>query len=193
MTAVAKSPAHQAGAKNPLSKFGLSRPFLVALREGVSQRAAALAVGLNPELLADWLWKGRRWPEKYPEYATLVEEIEVVKAECQRDMVNVIVNTAKSGAPNTWQAAAWYLERTDPENWGRRDKVSVKNEGGPLVQVNQVILSDPDARAASRDLLNRLATDRAAEPLGPGTGRELAAGGGGDQPPVIDVDTRKAR
>jgi hypothetical protein len=190
MGAVAKSPSHEVGSAHPRSRFHLVEPFLVALREGVSMRAAALAVGLNPETVAEWRWKGKKWPEKYPQYAELNDKIDTVQAEVQREMVTVVVNTAKSGAPNTWQAAAWYLERTDPENWARRDKVSVKNEGGPLVQVNQVILTDADARAASRDLLNRLAAGGAAEPFGPGSRAELAAGGGGDRPQDIDVDSR---
>jgi hypothetical protein len=194
MGAVAKSPHHEVGSKHPHSKFGLyAEKVLEAMRLGNTMPAAARQCGLNPETVHYWLYNGRKDPEKYFEYAEFAEKMEQIKAEVQAEMVDVVRQTALSGAPNTWQAAAWYLERSDPEHWSRRDRLSVSNEGGPLVQVNQVILSDENARAASRELLNRLTAGSPAEPLGPGASGELEVGRGGRGSEVIDVDSRPAR
>lgn len=189
MGAVARSTKHETGPRHPESKFFLAEKYLEALRTGITSTAACRLVGLNPQTLYDWTYNGRRDPEKYPEYAQLIEDIELVKAEVQKEMVEHITIAAKAD-PKHWTAAAWYLERTDPANWGKRDKVEVKNEGGPLIQLNQVILSDEAAREASRDLLNRLAAGRSSEPLGLGAGGESAGDDGEGGPEVIDVDPR---
>lgn len=192
MPGVAVSPSNLPGSANPVSKFPIyAEKVLEALRLGNTFRASCLQVGLNPETGHDWRYKGRKEPEKYPEYAAWNARIEETMAEVQAEMVDVVRSTALSGAPNTWQAAAWYLERTDPENWSKRDKVTVQNEGAPLVQINQVILGDDDARDASRDLLHRLTAGRTAEPLGPGSRGELAEPvEGNGRPEVLDVDPR---
>jgi hypothetical protein len=54
-----------------------------------------------------------------------------------------------------------------PDQFARRDRVEVEAPR-PLVQVNQLILTDPDAREMSRQLLHRVA-------LSDGATRELEA------------------
>lgn len=192
-TRVQPTSAHNLpGVQNPNSKFNLyADKILEAMRLGNTMPAACRQVGCSPELVHSWLYVMRKKPGLYPEYEEFAEKMEQVKAEVQAEMVDVIRTTALSGAPNTWQAAAWYLERSDPANWSRRDKVTVQNEGAPLVQINQVILGDDDAREASRDLLRRLTADRTDEPLRTGSRGELASGDdGGSRLEVIDVDPR---
>lgn len=163
---------------NPLSRFAQTvEQILEYLEEGNTRPNAARLVGLHPDTVTDWVHKGNKDPEKYPEYAWYAEEEARIKAWVQHTMVGEIIATAKSGRPNTWQAAAWYLERSDPENWARRDKVKVENTGdAPLIQLNQVIITDDDAFRASRDLLSRLAAGSTVESIGSGSRGELASG-----------------
>lgn len=189
MGAVAKSPKHEVGSRHPESKFFLAPKILEEMRKGVTRSAACRIVGISSETVAEWIFKANKFPEKYPEYVEFHEAMEQVRAEVQKEMVGHIVGAARSD-PKHWTAAAWYLERTDPANWGKRDKVEVKNEGGPMIQFNQVVLSDPDAREASRDLLHRLTADRSSEPLGLGTGSEPAGSRGSSGSEVLDVDSR---
>jgi hypothetical protein len=189
MGAVAKSPKHEVGSRHPESKFFLAPKILEEMAKGVTRSAACRIVGISTETVSEWIFKANKYPEKYPEYVEFREAMEHVRAEVQKEMVGHIIGAARSD-PKHWTAAAWYLERTDPENWGKRDKVEVKNEGGPMIQFNQVVLSDPDAREASRDLLHRLTADRAPQSFGPGTGGEPAGDRGGSGSEVIDVDPR---
>ncbi len=145
--------------------------IVAALRAGNSKSTSFRLGGVHPDTGFDWMRKGLD-EDKYPELAKFREDVEFAVAECQQDMISVIRTQAMSGFQGSWTAAAWFLERTDPEHFGKRDHVKVEADQ-PLHQTNTFILGDPDARAAGRGLLNRLANDGTREPIGIGVGDEL--------------------
>lgn len=60
-----------------------------------------------------------RWMKRTDEpYATFCHSLKGAKAAAQLPMIRDI----REGV-NNWQARAWYLERSDPKNWGRKDKL----------------------------------------------------------------------
>ena len=61
----------------------------------------------------------REWAVADPEFADRVEK---AGATARIAMVSIVQKVAKEG---NWQAAMTYLERRDPEHWGRRDRVSM--------------------------------------------------------------------
>src|SRR5688500_1679884 len=134
---------------------------------GNSKTNAFKLAGFHPDVVFAWLKRGKEDPDRYPELAELHENVEEATAHVQGEMAQRIRLTALSGAPNTWQAAAWYLERTDPANWGKRDQVKIEADK-PLIQLNQVVLEDPETRAIGRDLLRRVALAPSRLALGPG-------------------------
>lgn len=141
-----------------------------AIREGNNKTVAFKLAGLYEGTAFDWITMGERNPEKYPEYVKLKEDIVQAEAEFEATRVALVKTAADTG---TWQAAAWFLERKNPEEWGRnRDPRPETPAIGQ--QVNVLILEDPDARQASRELLRGLAAGRADITLGPGDVRELA-------------------
>jgi hypothetical protein len=148
--------------------------IIQALLEGASKSMAFKLAGLNAQTPFDWVTMGKKNPEKYPHYWKLGEDIELAIATVQKQMVDRLRQTALSGAPHTWQAAAWYLERTAPEDFGKRDKVEVTAPDGPLVQLNQVVLGDADTRALGRDLLRRVTSPPTHLAIGPGDDSEPA-------------------
>ena len=56
------------------------------------------------------------WTRDYPQFS---EAIEKARASAKVACVTQIRQAAKS----EWQAAAWFLERSDPSNWGRKDMI----------------------------------------------------------------------
>jgi transposase len=50
------------------------------------------------------------------------EQIEKAQAQARQRMVGIVVSAAAAG---NWQAAMTFLERRDPEHWGRKDRVSL--------------------------------------------------------------------
>jgi hypothetical protein len=120
-----------------------------SIRNGHTKTVASRAAGLNEQTLFDWLAMGRTQPDKYPEYVKLGEEIEQAKAEAEAEALDLIHAAAKSD-PKHWTAAAWYLERTNPAEFSRRDRVEIEAGSKPLVQINQVVLVDEEARELAR-------------------------------------------
>lgn len=94
---------------------------------------------------------------------------------CQfRDKVKHAIATAEhrnvmviqQAARKNWGAAAWYLERRRPDEWGRRDSLAIGGDpnGVPLTTVNanlnvnievERVMSDDEALAALEGVLNR--------------------------------------
>jgi transposase len=103
-----------------------------ALRAGNTRRAACIYAGVSEDSLARWLQK-----------AEVADAIQ--KAEADAEVRNVAI--IQKAAGETWFAAAWWLERKRPEDWGRKDKL---DHGGAL-KVNVVYADrvDPDAAEAA--------------------------------------------
>lgn len=164
--------------------------ILEALRNNASRKDAGLMAGLGKDTLADWIYQARHEPGKRPHLDQLLRDMEQVEGERNGEIAEMIYQTALSRQPGTWQAGAWILERRDPENWARRDKVEHVAEG-PKTQINQVILVDSGAREAAFDLLSRVAGNAGTDlPVGFGGRLQLEAGddSGGREP--IEVDPR---
>lgn len=64
--------------------------------------------------------------EVYDEFANAVDN---ARASAEIRMLSVVQREAMDG---TWQAAAWYLERSSPQKWGRRITEVSGRGGGPI-------------------------------------------------------------
>jgi len=89
-----------------------------ALRAGNSRRDSALYAGVSETTFYSWMARGR---EGEPLYAEFLEAVE--KAEAQSVVRNVAI--IQRAAEETWQAAAWWLERKRPDDWGRRQRMDI--------------------------------------------------------------------
>lgn len=183
--AVKKPPLQPAKRKSAVTKrtnktlysAKVHKAIIASVKKGYSLTDAGLLAGLGTDLIHDWLSKGRHTPDTHPHLASLVADIAVAQAERRGAAVDSIVAVGTSQLPGTWQASAWYLERTDPDNWGRKDKVEHTGDTGPKTQLNTVVLIDTDAREAARDLLKRIAGDSSPNlAIGPGSSVQLENG-----------------
>jgi hypothetical protein len=85
--------------------------ILEALRQGNTRTAAAEAVGIHRDTFYGWI-------EHNPTFSDAIK-----KAEAYAEQEAVKRITAAMGS--TWQAAAWWLERRRPHEWGKADRVDV--------------------------------------------------------------------
>ena len=101
------------------------------LKDGNYAQTAAHASGICEDTYYAWI-------KRHPEFA---EAVKKARAYAEEKMVKSIVTAAKK--PNTWQAAAWFLERTNYKKWGRKDRLDVESEGGIKIEfVNKLKKKD---------------------------------------------------
>lgn len=89
----------------------------------------------------------KRWRTREGEpYETFRASVKRAQAVAQKQMIADI----RDGVEN-WQARAWYLERSDPKNWGRRDRLDTTIRKGEPIKPGE------DARTVREKLVAALA------------------------------------
>lgn len=111
-----------------------------ALRAGNYMEHAADYAGVHVSTVYRWLEKGSielerraqgyKADRKLEQLCELCEAVKKAKGEAVVRAMALIQNAASSG---TWQASAWFLERTQPNFFGRRTEIV--GEGGGSVKV----------------------------------------------------------
>lgn len=106
--------------------------LLSALRAGNYFEHSCAYAGLAPSTVYRWLERGKieaanqeqgKEPDPLEQpYLELCDTIEKARADAVVANVAIIQNAARNG---TWQAAAWWLERTMPAQFGRQIKAEV--------------------------------------------------------------------
>ena len=103
--------------------------IIKALREGNYIEAACAYAGIGKTTFYEWMERGQNATRgRYAEFANAVE-----KARAEAEMRNVQV--IQKAALDTWQASAWWLERSFPDRWGRRVQ-HVEHSGGVTIQLD---------------------------------------------------------
>lgn len=105
--------------------------IIQAISAGNYQDIAARYAGVDPATFYRWMEKGAsdQAPENYRKFR---EAVESAKAQAEVRSVTLIQRAAQNG---TWQAAAWYLERSAPQRWSRYGRVEVTGAGGGALSV----------------------------------------------------------
>jgi len=120
----------------------LQEAIIEALRNGHYMDDAANLVGITDRTAYNWIARGRKAEEQQEQgiepaaeelkYVRFFHAIKAARAEAIDRNLSVIRTAAQDGS---WQASAWYLERTNPQKWGRRETVTVGGLEGAQVTV----------------------------------------------------------
>ena len=106
-----------------------------ALKSGNTKRNACLLAGCSETQLYKWL-RDKDCEVEDTLSHQFASAIKKSMAEAQNRNVVLIQKAAQTN----WQASAWYLERSDPQHWGKRERHEVSGpDGGPI---ESVILSE---------------------------------------------------
>ena len=98
-----------------------------AILAGNYAETAARYAGVTPATFYNWTARGRE--AKQGIYFEFFDAIEKAKAQAEVRDVAIIERAAN----DTWQAAAWMLERKFPARWGRTDRAELTGKnGGPI-------------------------------------------------------------
>jgi hypothetical protein len=140
---------------------------------GNTVKDVAAYMGVGESAWYDWLSIGEQ--RKGTLYSEFAESIKKSKPVAKIAMLSIVTNAARDG---NWQAACWYLERTDPDNYGRRDRIKQEitgKDGGPIQVAKAPNLSkftDEELEAYAK-LCERL------DDSGSGDGKEVPTGDAG--------------
>ena len=109
-----------------------------ALRLGVPQTTAVTYARISKSTYYRWL-KAAEGPDAPQEFRDFRDAVAAARAEAEVRAVAIIQNAS----PKSWQAAAWFLERSFPEHWARKDRREITgSEGVPVeLTVNTEALS----------------------------------------------------
>lgn len=90
-------------------------------------------------------------------YVQFAEEVERARAGAQVRNLGLIQRAAMDGS---WQAAAWFLERSNPQKWGRKQLEVTGRGGGPIEIANLPAEEQKERlRMLKEELERRLITD----------------------------------
>jgi transposase len=139
--------------------------IVAAVRAGNYPEPAARAAGISPATYYRWLKRGER--ESSGAYHDFCEAIKRAEGEVEVEIVARI----RKAVPEDWKAGLKFLERRYASRWGQRHAHEHTGAGGAPLRLGEVIIDDPEARKAFRQLLNAAGDARAGEPGGAGDGQ----------------------
>ena len=95
----------------PTLRNGKRAAVLEALRQGNTRRAASEAAGIHHATFYRWI----------EEDATLNDAVKKAEADAEQEAIKHV----RSAFGDSWQAAAWWLERRRRDDFGRNEKLTV--------------------------------------------------------------------
>ena len=100
------------------------------------EQAASLS-GVSPSSIYNWLSQGKRDIDEGNEtiYSEFLEKVVESKAKAEALFLNTVRQAAQNGV---WQAATWYLERSNP-SWNKELQKQMLDEQTRALQEEEVI------------------------------------------------------
>lgn len=153
----AKTPAKKtAGRPTALLEEVKEQTLLDYIRIGTPIRKAVTASGIAEKTFYNWMARGMAERERLslvPNakenpteviFLQFLQRVEQARAEAITKKVAVI---AKAGNDGDWRAAAWYLERQVPEDFGATNRLEIGGTNGEAIKV-QVEMGDLEDKIA---------------------------------------------
>ncbi len=103
------------------------------IRAGNYYKHVAQYLGISKETFFRWLREGEK--AKSGLKRQFYDAVKKAEAEAIARNIALIQKAAQEG---NWQAAAWWLERKYPEEWGRKDRMDIQAEGGLVIRIIEV-------------------------------------------------------
>ena len=98
----------------------LTDSLCLLLRHGHYIDTACALAGVHKQRVYEWLAKADE-PEAKEAYIVFADSIKKARAEAEHVSLGVI----RDAGEKSWQAAAWYLERTQPDKYGQKTRTDV--------------------------------------------------------------------
>jgi hypothetical protein len=130
---IATSKNRVVGAKDKRSDKEVVATITKALKAGCTKKDACTLASISEQTFYRWLREGETAEEGSVAYQ-FCESIKKAIAEARARNITII----QKHAVKNWTAAAWWLERSDPENWGKRDKLEMTGADGGAMEMKVI-------------------------------------------------------
>lgn len=126
--------------------------IIESIKEGNTNEISAKLAGISQATFYNWMAKGREAEKGI--YRNFVEEVEMAEAFA---MAGAVKNIKRAGEED-WRASAWYLERRDPANWGRKERLSadINHSGNIKTEHEETIQIDFEKKLENDPKLQQL-------------------------------------
>jgi transposase len=105
--------------------------IVAAIQIGNYPEIAALAAGISQKTFYRWMAEGEDKPAGHP-LRSFFDDVRKAKASAEIQKIVVIAKAANE----SWQAAAWWLERTRPDRFSLRTRVA--HEGAVSIGLEDI-------------------------------------------------------
>ena len=105
------------------------------IEAGNYQKHVAQALGIAEETWYRWLREGEASDNPDDLKRQFYESVKKAEANAIARNVALIQRAAQEG---NWQAAAWWLERKFPSEWGKKDKLDIGADDGLRIEIVKV-------------------------------------------------------
>lgn len=112
------------------------------LIRGCSIADAAALAGIAESTYHAWIKRGEAGEEPFAGFSELCR---AARADARRRCVKTLIAAAREG---DWKAAIAFLARSDPDNWGQKDRVKAEHSGELTIKVEYDIGADGDDQAS---------------------------------------------
>jgi hypothetical protein len=158
-TAVVKKTAKKQvapGRPSPILDETTEKQLLEYIKFGTPINRAVAAVGIAERTFYHWMTRGLNERERLATvsnakpnstegvYLQFLQSVERARGEAITKKIAVI---AKAGNEGDWRAAAWWLERQSPEEFGKTDRVEHTGNNGEAIKV-QIEMGDLEDKIA---------------------------------------------
>lgn len=106
--------------------------LIKALTAGATIKDSCDYAGIGVSTFHQWIKVGESG--RHNQFTEFGEAVKKARSAGRIESIALIRQAAKSN----WQAAAWFLERSDPENWARRTKVEIDLPQETLEKLKQL-------------------------------------------------------
>lgn len=145
-TAVAKkktATSKKVGRTSPLENPQIHEELINMIHIGVPVRHACQAVGINEKTFYNWLSRGMTERDRLNTienakpnptevvFYEFLQAVERARAEAVAKKVAVITKSSASD----WRAAAWWLERQSPAEFGKTERIEHTGANGEEIKV----------------------------------------------------------
>jgi len=151
--------------KNPggrpcLLTYELQGRMVEIISAGNYRCTASVLAGITDETAGVWNTQGEK--DAAAGLTTKFSEFSAAIKQARQVGVAYATRQVRAAMPNHWNAAAWWLERTDPKSWGRRDRLTLDMES----MINEGVEEQRDKMLRLLRSKDEECADRAAEIMG---------------------------